>query len=122
METRYLVLRSLPVAPVAYTGGVAGGAAYAAGKAALLGLTRGVTREAAGVDATVNCVAPGPLETPAFETTNDASQSDAMLRAIPPGRIGARDEMGSVEVFLACEGSGYISGQILNVNGGSHFA
>lgn len=74
------------------------------------------------VDATVNCVAPRPLETPAFETTNDASQSDAMLCAIPPGRIGARDEMGSVVVFLACEGSGYISGQILNVNGGSHFA
>ena len=112
----------LVASQAAYTGGVAGGAAYAAGKAALLGLTRGITREAAAVGATVNCIAPGPFETPAFETTNDASQTDAMLRAIPLGRIGAPDEMGSVVAFLASEGSGYITGQILNVNGGSHFA
>lgn len=112
----------LVASQAAYTGGAAGGFAYAAAKAALLGLTRGITREMGALGISVNCIAPGPFDTPAFQTTNDDSQSDAMLRGIPLGRIGQPDEMGAVAAFLASEGSGYITGQILNVNGGSHFA
>jgi 3-oxoacyl-[acyl-carrier protein] reductase len=103
---------------VAETGN-AGQANYVASKAGLIGLTRAIAVEVASRSITVNAVAPGFIETP---MTDPLSQElkDKMKSMIPLGRFGQDREIATAIVFLASEEAGYITGQVLEVNGGMH--
>jgi 3-oxoacyl-[acyl-carrier protein] reductase len=97
--------------------GQAGQANYAASKAGLVGLTMAVAREVASRNITVNAVAPGYIET-SMTATLDADLKQAMLKSIPLGRAGADMDVAHAVAFLASEEAGYITGHVLNVNGG----
>jgi 3-oxoacyl-[acyl-carrier protein] reductase len=103
---------------VAETGN-AGQANYVASKAGLIGLTRAIAVEVASRSITVNAVAPGFIETP---MTDPLSQElkDKMKAMIPLGRFGLDREIATAIVFLASDEAGYITGQVLEVNGGMH--
>jgi len=100
-------------------GGRAAGAAYAAAKGAVLGLTKAAAWEAAPMGITINAISPGPFDTPAFHVTNSEAHRQAMEKGLMLRRIGTPEEMGAVVAFLASEGSAYISGSTIDVNGGS---
>jgi 3-oxoacyl-[acyl-carrier protein] reductase len=97
--------------------GQAGQANYAASKAGLIGFTRSMARELASRSVTVNAVAPGFVET-AMTAVLDAKQREAMLSHIPLGRSGSEQEVAHAVAFLASPQAGYITGHVLDVNGG----
>jgi 3-oxoacyl-[acyl-carrier protein] reductase len=97
--------------------GQAGQANYAASKAGLIGLTLAVAREVASRNITCNAVAPGYVESAMTETLT-AEQKEAMLKAIPQGRPGSDLDVAHAVRFLASDEAGYITGHVLNVNGG----
>jgi 3-oxoacyl-[acyl-carrier protein] reductase len=99
--------------------GNAGQANYVASKAGLIGLTRAIAVEVASRNITVNAVAPGFIETP---MTDPLSQElkDKMKSMIPLGRFGRDQEIAAAIVFLSSDEAGYITGQVLGVNGGLH--
>lgn len=99
--------------------GNAGQANYCASKAGLIGLTRSCARELARRQITVNAVAPGFIET---AMTRDLPEKvrDGLLAMIPLERLGQPEDVMRSVVFLAGEGAGYITGQVLEVNGGMH--
>jgi 3-oxoacyl-[acyl-carrier protein] reductase len=99
--------------------GNAGQANYCASKAGLIGLTRSCARELARRQITVNAVAPGFIET---AMTSDLPEKvrDGLLAMIPLERLGQPEDVMRSVVFLAGEGAGYITGQVLEVNGGMH--
>jgi NAD(P)-dependent dehydrogenase (short-subunit alcohol dehydrogenase family) len=101
------------------TGGLRGGADYAASKAAVLALTKLAAREAAAIGMTVNSVAPGPVETPLFRSVNPVGKDGPMLASVPLGRIGTPEEIAAAVRFLVGESAGYITGSVIDVNGGS---
>jgi 3-oxoacyl-[acyl-carrier protein] reductase len=103
---------------VAETGN-AGQANYVASKAGLIGLTRAIAVEVASRNITVNAVAPGFIETPMTEPLSQELK-DKMKAMIPLGRFGAGREIATAIVFLASDEAGYITGQVLEVNGGMH--
>jgi 3-oxoacyl-[acyl-carrier protein] reductase len=97
--------------------GQAGQANYAASKAGLIGLTMAIARELASRSITCNAVAPGFIETAMTEVLTGEFKEGA-LKMIPLGRTGTTDEVAHAVAFLASEGAGYITGHVLNVNGG----
>src|SRR5512147_250619 len=97
--------------------GQAGQANYAASKAGLIGLTMAVAREVASRNITVNAVAPGYIET-AMTQGLSAEVKEAMLKNVPLARPGSDLDVAHAVRFLASEEAGYITGQVLNVNGG----
>jgi 3-oxoacyl-[acyl-carrier protein] reductase len=97
--------------------GQAGQVNYAASKAGLIGLTRSLAREVASRGITVNAVAPGYIETP-MTAVLDEKQRTAMMAAIPLGRAGTDAEIAQSVAFLASDGAAYITGHVLDVNGG----
>jgi len=101
------------------TGGLRGGADYAASKAAVLALTKLAAREAAPTGMTVNAIAPGPIETPLFRSVNPPGNDGPMIASVPLGRIGSPDEIAAAVRFLVSEAAGYMTGSVLDVNGGS---
>ena len=103
---------------VAQTGN-AGQANYVASKAGLIGLTRAIAVEVASRSITVNAVAPGFVESP---MTDPLSQEikDKMKVMIPLGRFGLDRDVAAAVVFLASDEAGYITGQVLDVNGGMY--
>jgi 3-oxoacyl-[acyl-carrier protein] reductase len=103
---------------VAETGN-AGQANYVASKAGLIGLTRAIAIEVASRNITVNAVAPGFIETPMTEPLSQELK-DKMKAMIPLGRFGRDQEIAAAIVFLASDEAGYITGQVLGVNGGLH--
>ncbi len=99
--------------------GNAGQMNYAASKAGIEGMTRSLAREVASRGITVNAIAPGFIETDMTRALDD-SQRDAMLSAIPAGRLGEAREVAELAVFLASEGAAYINGETIHVNGGMY--
>ena len=97
--------------------GQAGQANYASSKAGLIGLTMAVAREVASRNITVNAVAPGWIETAMTEVLSDDLKQQ-MSKTIPLGRAGTDEEVAHAVRFLASEQAGYITGQVLKVNGG----
>ena len=101
--------------------GNAGQANYAAAKAGVAGLTRALARELGSRSITVNCVAPGFINTDMTHGLPEAAKA-ALLMQIPLGRLGAAEEVAHAVVFLASREAGYITGTELHVNGGMHMA
>ena len=97
--------------------GVTGGAGqvnYSASKAGLIGLTKSLSQEIATRNITVNCIAPGFIETPMTEKLDD-KRKDAILNSIPMNRIGKPKDLSSAIIFLASQESSYITGQTLSL-------
>ncbi len=90
---------------------------YAASKAGMIGMTRALAREVGSRGITVNAVAPGYIETP-MTAVLDQKQRDAMLAGIPLGRAGTDAEIAQCVAFLASDAAAYITGHVLDVNGG----
>lgn len=99
--------------------GNAGQAAYAASKAAILGLTKTIAREYASRNVTVNAVAPGYVDTDMTQAIQ-GEQREKMLETIPLGRVGDAREIASAIVYLASDEASYVTGQVLRVNGGMY--
>ena len=94
-----------------------GQANYCASKAGMIGMSKSLAAEIAGRGVTVNCVAPGFIETPMTDALND-KQKDAILGAVPAKRLGTGEEVASAVVYLASDEAAYVTGQTLHVNGG----
>jgi len=99
--------------------GNAGQANYAAAKAGVVGLTKALAREVGSRGITVNCVAPGFIDTDMTRALNE-QQTQALLTQIPLGRLGQADDIGAAVVFLASRAAAYVTGTTLHVNGGMH--
>jgi 3-oxoacyl-[acyl-carrier protein] reductase len=97
--------------------GNAGQANYAASKAGVIGLTKSLAKELATRGVTVNAVAPGFIETDMTAAMTEAARA-ASLAAIPAGRLGAAEDVARAVAFLAGEDAGYVTGQVLAVDGG----
>ena len=94
-----------------------GQANYAASKAAISAMAKSVGQEVASRNITLNCIAPGFIQTPMTDVLNE-KQTEAMLQRIPAGRYGTPDEVASTAVFLASNEAAYVTGQTVHVNGG----
>ena len=101
---------------VAVTGNP-GQANYAAAKAGTIGMSKALAAEVASRGITVNCVAPGFIETAMTDGLND-DQKTKLLAQIPAGRMGASDDIAAAVVYLASREAAYVTGQTLHVNGG----
>lgn len=97
--------------------GAPGQANYAASKAGLIGLTMSAARELASRNITANAVSPGWIET-AMTAELPAELRDSMLKQVPLGRVGTDRDVAAAVCFLASEEAGYITGEVLKVNGG----
>jgi len=100
-------------------GGVFGGAHYSASKAAVLGFSKNLAREVAQNGITVNCVAPGLVNTDIWKSLPE-EQAAKVIDGIPMGRPGETEEVAAAIAFLATEESSYITGEEIDINGGSH--
>jgi 3-oxoacyl-[acyl-carrier protein] reductase len=97
--------------------GNAGQANYAAAKAGMIGMSKALAAEVATRGVTVNCVAPGFIDTPMTQALNEA-QRTRLLGAIPMGRLGSVADVAACVAFLASNEAAYVTGQTLHVNGG----
>lgn len=100
-------------------GGVFGGAHYSASKAAVLGFSKNLAREVAKDGITVNCVAPGLINTDIWKSLPE-EDAKKVIDGIPLGRPGETDEISSTIAFLASDEASYITGEDIDINGGSH--
>lgn len=94
-----------------------GQANYAASKAGMIGFSKALAQEVATRGITVNCVAPGFIESPMTEALNEAQKAQ-ILGTIPAGRLGSGGDVAAACVYLASHEAGYMTGQTLHVNGG----
>lgn len=101
--------------------GNAGQSAYAASKAGIIGFTRAMAREVASRGITVNAVAPGYIDTEMTEKLPQDLKQE-FLRSIPLGRFGSGEDVAATVSFLASPAAGYITGQVIGVNGGLFMA
>ena len=111
--------RIINITSVVGASGNAGQANYAAAKAGVAGLTRALAQELGSRNITVNCVAPGFIDTDMTESLPEA-QKTALLDKIPVGRLGRPEEIAKAVAFLASSDAAYITGAELHVNGGMH--
>jgi 3-oxoacyl-[acyl-carrier protein] reductase len=113
--------RIINISSVVAEMGNAGQANYVAAKAGLIGLTKAIAMEIASRNITVNAVAPGFIETPMTDVLSDKVKEDLKTR-IPLGRLGSPRDLAAAIVFLASDEAGYITGHVLDVNGGMYLA
>ncbi len=92
-------------------------AIYSASKAGIIGLTRAVAKEVGSAGIRVNCISPGVIDTP-MNADLSPEDVDSLVEETPLGRIGMAEEVAEAICFLAGEGAGFITGQVLPVNGG----
>jgi 3-oxoacyl-[acyl-carrier protein] reductase len=119
MKARYG--RIINITSVVGASGNAGQANYAAAKAGVAGMTRALARELGSRNITVNCVAPGFIETDMTKELPEAQRS-ALLSQISLGRLGQPEEIAAAVAFLASPGAAYVTGSTLHVNGGMYMA
>ena len=100
--------------------GSSGEAVYSAAKGGVIAFTKTIARETARQGITVNCVCPGPTDTPLLARFTEANPRlvEALQRAIPMGRLGQPGDVGPAVAFLASDGAAYVTGQTLSVSGG----
>jgi 3-oxoacyl-[acyl-carrier protein] reductase len=109
--------RIIGITSVVGVTGNAGQGNYAAAKAGMIGMSKALAREVASRNVTVNCVAPGFIET-AMTAGLNQKQREALLAAVPAGRLGTPADVAATVAFLASAEAAYVTGQTLHVNGG----
>jgi 3-oxoacyl-[acyl-carrier protein] reductase len=109
--------RIIGITSVVGVTGNPGQANYAAAKAGMIGMSKSLAQEVASRGITVNCVAPGFIETQMTGVLND-DQKARIMTAIPAGRLGQSDEIAAAVVYLASPEAAYVTGQTIHVNGG----
>lgn len=109
--------RIINISSVVGATGNAGQVNYSASKAGMVGMSKSLAAEVASRGITVNCVAPGFIETAMTDKLNDA-QRQGILGAVPAGRMGKPEEIAAAVVYLASVEAGYVTGATLHVNGG----
>ncbi|HYM99709.1 MAG TPA: SDR family oxidoreductase, partial [Aestuariivirgaceae bacterium] len=109
--------RIIGIASVVAATGNPGQANYAAAKAGMIGMTKALAREVASRQITVNCVAPGFIDTAMTGALNE-KQKEMLLGNIPAARLGLPAEIAAAVVYLASSEASYVTGQTLHVNGG----
>ncbi len=111
--------RIISIASVVGAMGNAGQTNYSAAKAGIMGFTKSLAREVGSRNITVNCVAPGFIDTDMTRALPEA-QREALLSHIPLGRLGAADDIANAVAFLAGDKAAYVTGTTLHVNGGMY--
>lgn len=114
---RKRVGRIIAITSVVGTTGNPGQANYCASKAGMVGMSKALASELASRNVTINCIAPGFIETAMTDVLND-TQRETILAKVPAGRLGTAAEVAAAVVFLASPEASYITGQTLHVNGG----
>lgn len=117
MKARYG--RIINIGSVVGVSGNAGQTNYSAAKAALIGFTKSLAQEVGSRNITVNCVAPGFIDTDMTRALAEA-QREKLIERIPLGRLGSTEDVAQAVAFLASAGAGYITGATLHVNGGMY--
>jgi 3-oxoacyl-[acyl-carrier protein] reductase len=113
--------RIINITSVVGASGNPGQANYAAAKAGVVGMTKSLARELGSRNITVNCVAPGFIDTDMTRALPEA-QRKALLDHIPLGRLGTPQEVAAAVTYLASPGGGYVTGAVLHVNGGMYMS
>ena len=113
--------RIINITSVVGASGNPGQANYAAAKAAVVGMTKSLARELGSRGITVNCVAPGFIDTDMTRALS-AEQKKALLESIPLGRLGAPQDVAAAVAYLASPAGGYVTGAVLHVNGGMYMS
>ena len=113
--------RIINITSVVGAAGNAGQANYAAAKAGVVGMTKALARELGGRNITVNCVAPGFIDTDMTRALPEESRN-ALLSQIPLGRLGTAAEVAAAVAYLASPAAGYVTGSVLHVNGGMYMS
>ncbi|MCC2110844.1 MAG: 3-oxoacyl-[acyl-carrier-protein] reductase [Hyphomicrobiales bacterium] len=109
--------RIISITSVVGVAGNAGQGNYCAAKAGIIGMSKALAKEVASRNITVNCVAPGFIETAMTDVLNE-KQRAAILSAVPANRLGSGDDIAAAVVYLASDEAAYVTGQTLHVNGG----
>jgi len=113
--------RIISITSVVGASGNPGQANYAAAKAAVVGMTKSLARELGSRNITVNCVAPGFIDTDMTRALSD-EQRKALLEHIPLGRLGTPQDVAAAVAYLASPAGGYVTGAVLHVNGGMYMS
>jgi len=113
--------RIINITSVVGAAGNPGQANYAAAKAGVVGMTKSLARELGSRNITVNCVAPGFIDTDMTRALPEASRA-ALLAQIPLGRLGEPQDVAAAVAYLASPGGGYVTGAVLHVNGGMYMS
>ncbi len=109
--------RIINIASIVGVTGNPGQANYAASKAGMIGMSKSMAAEVASRGVTINCIAPGFIQTAMTDVLNE-KQHESLLEFIPAKRMGKADEIATAAVYLASDEAGYVTGQTLHVNGG----